>query len=235
MIIIFISLFIIVSSTQIKVSWGQSADIVTNTKRSLRCLLNEWINRWFFTLNSQYTVTFFLNLIPWERALCFKTDLKRISTIEGPSHHMLLCSLFLGFPAGSDGNQTVKNLPAMQETQVDPWVVQIPWRREWLPTPIFLPWKSHGQRSLAGYSPWGCKESDTAEQLTLSLFIAIEFILIHNWDVSVCFFKICTHTWKLDPKPCSLYKVIFISLFLDFSIKYFRTGNIIFSNAYFVL
>ena len=35
------------------------------------------------------------------------------------------------------------------------------------PTPVFLPRESHGQRSLAGYSPWGCKESDTAEQLTL--------------------------------------------------------------------
>ena len=35
------------------------------------------------------------------------------------------------------------------------------WRREWQPTPVFLPGEFHGQRSLAGYSPWGCKESDT--------------------------------------------------------------------------
>ena len=46
--------------------------------------------------------------------------------------------------------QLVKNLPAMQETQVDPWVRKIPWRRKWQPTPVFLPGKSHGQRSLAG-------------------------------------------------------------------------------------
>ena len=39
----------------------------------------------------------------------------------------------------------------------DPWVGKIPWRRKWQPTPVFLPGKSHGQRSLAGYSPWGCK------------------------------------------------------------------------------
>ena len=38
----------------------------------------------------------------------------------------------------------------------------------WLPTPVFLPVESHGQRSLVGYNPWGCKESDTTEQLTLS-------------------------------------------------------------------
>ena len=37
------------------------------------------------------------------------------------------------------------------------------WRRQWHPTPVLLPGKSHGQRSLVGCSPWGCKESDTAE------------------------------------------------------------------------
>ena len=39
------------------------------------------------------------------------------------------------------------------------------WRRKWQSTPIFLPGKFHGWRSLVGYSPWGCKESDTAERL----------------------------------------------------------------------
>jgi len=40
---------------------------------------------------------------------------------------------------------------------------KIPWRRKWQPTPVFLPGESHGQRSLAGYSPRGCKGSDTTE------------------------------------------------------------------------
>ena len=64
----------------------------------------------------------------------------------------------------------VKNLPAMWEAQ-DRFLGQedLPWRREWLPTPVFLLRESHGQRSLAGYSPLGCKESDMTEQLTLSL------------------------------------------------------------------
>ena len=39
------------------------------------------------------------------------------------------------------------------------------WRRKWQPTPVLLPGKSHGPRSLVGYSPWGRKESDTTEQL----------------------------------------------------------------------
>ena len=40
------------------------------------------------------------------------------------------------------------------------WVGKIPWRRKWQPTPVFLPQKSHGQRNLVGYSPWGCKMSN---------------------------------------------------------------------------
>ena len=39
----------------------------------------------------------------------------------------------------------------------DPWIRKILWRRKWKPTPVFLPGKSHGQKSLRGYSPWGCK------------------------------------------------------------------------------
>ena len=39
----------------------------------------------------------------------------------------------------------------------DPWVAQIPWRKKWQPTPVFLPGEIHGQRGLAGYSPWGYK------------------------------------------------------------------------------
>ena len=54
----------------------------------------------------------------------------------------------------------------------DPWVRRMPKRREWLPTLVILPEEFHGQRSLIGYSPWGHKESDMLEQLTLSLFIA---------------------------------------------------------------
>ena len=43
----------------------------------------------------------------------------------------------------------------------NPWIRKLSWKRNWLPTPVLLPGKSHGQRSLVGYSPWGRKESDT--------------------------------------------------------------------------
>ena len=46
-----------------------------------------------------------------------------------------------------------------------------PRRRKWQPTPVFLPGKSHGQRGLAGYSPWGPKESDMTEQLNNKMIL----------------------------------------------------------------
>ena len=61
----------------------------------------------------------------------------------------------------------VKNLPALQETQVRSLGQEDPLEKEMAPTPIFLPGKPHGQRSLLGYSPWDHKESDTTE-LSLS-------------------------------------------------------------------
>jgi len=59
----------------------------------------------------------------------------------------------------------VKNLPAMEEMQVRS-LAWDPWRRKWQPTPVFLLGEFRGQKSLMGYSPWGCKEVDTIEQLT---------------------------------------------------------------------
>ena len=51
-----------------------------------------------------------------------------------------------------------------------PWVGKSPWRRKWQSTPVLLPGKSHGQRSLADYSPWGRKESDMTERLHFPYF-----------------------------------------------------------------
>ena len=74
----------------------------------------------------------------------------------------------MGFPGGA----MIENLPAnagdIREMQVRSPVGKIPWRKEWPPTPVFLPGKFHGQKSLGGYSPWSHKESDMTGQLTLS-------------------------------------------------------------------
>ena len=47
----------------------------------------------------------------------------------------------------------------------NPWVRKIPWSRKWQPTPLFLPGEFYGQRSLASYSPWGCKELGKAKHI----------------------------------------------------------------------
>ena len=71
----------------------------------------------------------------------------------------------------------------------DPWVGKIPWRRQWLSTPVFLPGESHRQRSLAGYSLWGQKESDTVEWLTHTHTPHISPILLNSLQrqSSLCF------------------------------------------------
>jgi len=62
----------------------------------------------------------------------------------------------MGFPVGSDGKESACNA---RRLGFNPWVGKIPWRREWLPTPVFLPGEYHGQRSLVGYSPRGVTKS----------------------------------------------------------------------------
>ena len=58
-----------------------------------------------------------------------------------------------GFPGSASGKETACLSRRHQRHAFDPWVGQILWRRKWQPTPVFLPGKSHGQRSLEGYSP----------------------------------------------------------------------------------
>ena len=63
----------------------------------------------------------------------------------------------------------VKNLPAMQETYLQSLGQEDPLEKGMATTPVFLPGKFHGTKSLVGYSPWGRKELDVTKQLTLSL------------------------------------------------------------------
>ena len=76
-----------------------------------------------------------------------------------------------------------------RRSRFDPRLGKISWRRKWQPTPVFLPGKSHGQRSLEGYSPWGLKESDTTERLNhhhhshLQKRIATTTVEISNLDL----------------------------------------------------
>ena len=62
-------------------------------------------------------------------------------------------SFIKGFPGGSVLKESACQC---RRPRFDPWVRKIPWRRKWQPISVFLPGKSHGQRSLVGYSLWGC-------------------------------------------------------------------------------
>ena len=75
----------------------------------------------------------------------------------------LASTLPKGFPGGATGKEPACQCRRHKRGGFNPWVRRIPWMRAWQPTPVFLPGKCHGWKSLVGYSPWGQKESDTSE------------------------------------------------------------------------
>ena len=76
----------------------------------------------------------------------------------------------MGFPGGARGKEPARQSRESKRCSFDPSVSKIPWRRKWQLTAVFLLGEFHGLRSLASYSPWGCKVSDTTEQLTLTCY-----------------------------------------------------------------
>jgi len=68
-----------------------------------------------------------------------------------------------GFSGAARGKEPVCQFKRHKRCVFDPWVRKIPWKRAWQPTPVFLPGESHGQRILAYYSPYCCKESNVSE------------------------------------------------------------------------
>ena len=77
---------------------------------------------------------------------------------------------FKDFPGGSDSKESACNAG---DLGLIPGWGRFPWRRKWQPTPVFLPGESNGRKSLVGYSPWGCKESD-ATSLALSFMLNLQ-------------------------------------------------------------
>ena len=85
-----------------------------------------------------------------------------MNNIFSMSH--VICGAFQG---GACGKESACQCKRCKRQGFYPWVWKISWSRKQKPTPAFLPGKFHGQRSLVGYSPWGCKESDTTEWLSM--------------------------------------------------------------------
>ena len=90
--------------------------------------------------------------------------------------NICVCIYVFGLPWWLNGKRICLQ---WRRCRFHPWIRKIPRRKKWQLTPLFLPGKSHGQRNLSGYSPWGCKESDTIYWL--------------NNNNNICF-CICTST-----------------------------------------
>ena len=91
--------------------------------------------------------------------------------------HLLYIRGFLG---GASGKEPTCQCKRHKRLRFDPWVRKSPWRRAWQPTPVFLPGKPYGQRSLAGYNPKGHKESDTTEAIEhacIALHVLLQSVL----------------------------------------------------------
>ena len=104
--------------------------------------------RWFSTEN-------------YELKTCVKT--KMISNAWHYWFSILRHLLFLCFPGGPIDKEPACQCRRHKRYRFNPWVGKSPWSEAWQPTPVFLPEESHGQRSLAGYIPECCKESDMTE------------------------------------------------------------------------
>ena len=88
-----------------------------------------------------------------------------------------------GFP---DGSVLRIHLPS-RRNRFDPWLEKTPWRRKWQPTPVFSPGKSHGERRLVGYSPWGherFKYDLETKQQQIKRREKIFFVFVQCWKFS---------------------------------------------------
>ena len=115
-------------------------------------------------------------------------QLSKLNTFILPKFIKSQVKFMLGLPRWLNGKESTCQCRRHRKLGFYPWFGKIPWRTEWQPTPVFSPRKFHGHRSLAGYSPWGLRESDTTEHTDI-LTMALKYIVdlyyleyIFNWN-----------------------------------------------------
>ena len=123
------------------------------------------------------TAFLFTKLNSWEKMeswgwkpRCSQTHIQLLKS-DKPYIHILKSSLFSdswwlvcsGFPSWCSGKESACQYRRCNRHRFNPCVSKIPWSRKWQPIPVFLPGKFHGRKSLVGYNPWGCEESDMIE------------------------------------------------------------------------
>ena len=129
---------------------------ITKTRKQPKCpTTKEWIKMWYtHTMEDQSAIK-----KEWNNAIC--------GDMDGPTGSLRWFS----------GKESTCQC---RRCRFHPWVRKIPWRKKWQPTPGFLPGKSHGQRSLVGYSLRGRKESDKTEQLTTHTGTDPEIVILRS-------------------------------------------------------
>ena len=131
-----------------------------------------------------------------------------------------------GFPGGASGKESACQCRRQKRHCFDLWVGKIPWSRSRQTTPVFLSGKFHGQRSLADYSPWGCKESNTTEhtRVCVCVCVCVLFIIFMNKfpkyklselnpfiSVTACYFKTLN--------KCQMNRGMYLTLMLSYLLK----------------
>ena len=89
-------------------------------------------------------------------------------------------------PRRLSGKEAACQCRRLRRCSFDPWAGKISWRRKWQPTPAFLPGESHRQRSLASYSPWGCKVSEQLSTHSCMHTLITQQLgaVLESWDPS---------------------------------------------------
>ena len=88
-------------------------------------------------------------------------------SLNAKSQCLINLIIINGFPGGTSGKVSTCQSRRHKKCRFCPWVGKISWKRKKQPTPVFLPGKCQGQRSWAGYCPWGHEESDMTKQLSM--------------------------------------------------------------------
>ena len=88
-------------------------------------------------------------------------------------------------PRWLSGKESACQCRRCRRRRFDHWVGKLPWRWKWQPTPVFLPGEYHGQRSLAGYRSWGCKELDMTEYAHMLTYLHVVYSCLGLWTVEL--------------------------------------------------
>ena len=121
-------------------------------------------------------------------------------------------NLVFGLPRWCSGKESACQCSRCKRLRFDCWFGKVPWRRKWQSTPVFLPGKFHGQRRLAGNSPWARKETDMTEQQNTHTQLAFQGTIassVVTTTQSVDGFLSCTHSLCTSPLYPRIYHEIF--------------------------